>query len=681
MRRGRKAADLSTGGSRATERRFLASHVTRAEDKPLGGCPGLCFARFRSLPGRYAGGQDPDRGPGCGATLFLYAGRQGFAKDQIIVKLDEGATQSDLATLNRRNDARTEEDLPRSDVNVVDLPSDLPVQEAVRRYEASPAVEYAEPDFLLQPTKVPNDPYFKDYLYGLNNNGQTGGTPDADIDAPEAWDGTTGAASTVVAVIDQGADISHPDLKDNVWVNADEVPGNGVDDDNNGYVDDVNGYDFFNDDATVYDPDPISGKGDEHGTHVSGTIAASGNNSTGITGGNWQARIMVLKFLGPNVGYTSDAVEALNYAVANGAKISNNSWGGGGKSQALQDAIANADGKGHLFVAAAGNRGSDAVGDDNDATTFYPASYGNPNIISVAATDDEDRLASFSNYGDNSVDLGAPGVSILSTLPGGSYGWYSGTSMAAPHVSGVVALLKSQNPGLDDGQMKSRILQAVDGKSSLSARTVSGGRLNAAQALGIKLTELSFATQPRVLTYGQATVLSGRLTSSGDPVGGQKIVLKQRPVGARNFSNLDRITTAADGTFRLSGAKPAKHTDYRALFPGNNTQRLAKSASAAKRVNVRAIVTLATATTKLQLGKSRAVSGAVRPYHGGGAVTVFIKRNGDIIDKRKIGLSDSRYRFIYKPERTGTYAFFATYPKHTDHLGDRSPQKKFKVVK
>ncbi len=407
-----------------------------------------------------------------------------FARGQIIVELEEGATQADLVALNQRNDARTEENLPRSDVNVVDLPSDLAVGEAVQRYEASPDVEYAEPDYLLQPAASPNDPYLS-RLYALNNNGQTGGMSDADVDANEAWSTTTGSPTTVVAVIDEGVDVNHPDLRGNIWVNADEVPGNGLDDDRNGYVDDVNGYDFANNDASVYDPDPVSGVGDEHGTHVAGTIAAQGNNSLGVVGVNWQVRIMPLKFLGPDGGYTSDAVEALNYAVAEGVKISNNSWGGGGSSRTLLEAINRADQAGHLFVAAAGNGGADGVGDDNDATPHYPSSYNSPNIVAVAATDGRDALAGFSNYGSTSIDLAAPGVGILSTLPRNTYGSYSGTSMATPHVSGVAALLKSKDPTLDDAALKDRILQSVDRKNGLSGRVATGGRSNAAQALGV----------------------------------------------------------------------------------------------------------------------------------------------------------------------------------------------------
>ena len=408
-----------------------------------------------------------------GLPAFPAQGAKEFADDQIIVKLEEEATQADLVALNRRNDARTEEDLPRSDVNVIDLPRGLPIREAIQSYEASPDVEYAEPDFLLQPTATPNDPnYLK--LYGLNNTGQTGSMPDADIDAKEAWDITSGTPATVVAVIDEGVDVNHPDLKSNIWVNTGEVPGNGRDDDRNGYVDDVNGYDFANDDAGVYD----AADGDDHGTHVAGTIAAEGNNGTGVAGVNWRASIMALKFMGPNGGYTSDAVEALNYAVSNGAKVSNNSWGGGVSSLALQQAISKADFAGHLFVAAAGNNGS-----NNDTTPSYPASYSNPNIISVAASDDRDNLASFSNFGVGSVDLAAPGVSIVSTLPGNRYGGYSGTSMATPHVTGVAALIKSQSPTLSDEQLKARILEFAEPKDSLQGKVATGGRLNAYTSL------------------------------------------------------------------------------------------------------------------------------------------------------------------------------------------------------
>ncbi|QIN82854.1 S8 family serine peptidase [Rubrobacter tropicus] len=416
-----------------------------------------------------------------------------FAPGEIIVGLEQPASQADLRDLNRETGATIEEDLPRSDVNVVDLPRDLTVNEAVRAYENSPDVAYAEPNFKLQPAAVPNDPQFNN-LWGLNNTGQTGGTSDADVDAPEVWNTATGSQDTVVAVIDEGIDTNHQDLRGNLWTNTGEIAGNNVDDDGNGYVDDVNGYDFANDDASVYDPDPITGNGDEHGTHVAGTIAATGNNGVGITGVNWRAQVASLKFLGANGGYTSDAVEAINYAVAEGMDISNNSWGGGGYSQALRDAIARADAAGHIFIAAAGNGGSDGVGDNNDATPHYPSNYEVPNVVSVAATDDTDALASFSNFGATSVDLAAPGVGILSTLPGNSYGRYSGTSMATPHVAGVAALIKSREPGLDDAQIKAQLLQYVDNKASLQGKVATNGRINALRSV----TENADTTKPTV---------------------------------------------------------------------------------------------------------------------------------------------------------------------------------------
>jgi thermitase len=219
-----------------------------------------------------------------------------FASDRILVKPKQGVSDEAVERLNQENDASTEEKLPRAKVSVVELPEELPVEEAVERYEDSPDIEFAEPDFILKPsqtTTTANDPNYSQ-LYGLNNTGQTGGTSGADIDAPEAWSTTTGSTSTVVAVIDTGTDIKHPDLKNNIWTNPGETAGNGIDDDRNGYVDDVNGWDFANNDASVFD----SASEDSHGTHVAGIIAAEGNNNLGVVGVNWKAKIMPLKFLG-----------------------------------------------------------------------------------------------------------------------------------------------------------------------------------------------------------------------------------------------------------------------------------------------------------------------------------------------------------------------------------------------
>lgn len=348
----------------------------------------------------------------------------------------------------------------------------MSLEEAIAQYRDHPAIEYIEPNYTLTAGAVlPNDPSY-DELWGLNNAGRADGTDDADIDAPEAGDIRTGSPDVVIGVIDTGVDYTHPDLVNNMWTNSGEIPDNGIDDDNNGFVDDVHGYDFVNNDGDPFDDH-------DHGTHVAGTIAAEGNNGIGVTGVTWSAQIMALKFLDAfGFGTTFDAIQAIEYAILMGADVTNNSWGGGAFSQPLQDAIAAAGEAGQVFVAAAGNFSS-----NTDTAPSYPAAYDLDNIISVAATDDDDQLASFSNFGATSVDLGAPGVDILSTTPGNNYGFLSGTSMASPHVTGVVSLLLAENPDLTPPEIKTRLIETVDPLPSLAGNTVSGGRLNAFNAL------------------------------------------------------------------------------------------------------------------------------------------------------------------------------------------------------
>jgi subtilisin family serine protease len=338
-------------------------------------------------------------------------------------------------------------------------------------------VRYVEPDFVIKPTITSNDPS-RGQLWGLDNIGQSGGVVDADIDAPEAWNTTTGSRSVVVAVIDTGMDYNHPDLAANTWRNPGEVAGDGIDNDRNGFIDDVRGWDFSGNDA-----DPMDDNG--HGSHVAGTIGAVGDNGIGVVGVNWQVSIMPLKFLDASgSGSTSAAVAAINYATRMrrdfGINVvaTNNSWGGGGLSTALRDAIDAGAGSGILFVAAAGNESN-----NNDATPSYPASYPGTSVISVAATDRSNRLASFSNYGATSVDVAAPGVSILSTTPNNSYASYSGTSMAAPHVAGVVALLAAANPQATAAQIRTAILSSTTPVAGLVGKVATGGLLNAAAAL------------------------------------------------------------------------------------------------------------------------------------------------------------------------------------------------------
>lgn len=367
---------------------------------------------------------------------------------------------------------------------------------AIAALNQRPDILYAEPNYVRHPQRTPNDPSYS-ILWGLKNTGQTDaigsvfipGTPGDDIDAELAWDITTGSRSVVVGVVDEGVKVTHPDLQDNIWTNPGEIPGNGIDDDGNGYVDDVHGWDFVHNDNTLYDSNDLDGL-DQHGTHVSGTIGAVGNNGQGVVGINWQTSIMPLKFLGPGGGQSAQLLRAFAYVKAmrelwlntHGARganvrVLNNSYGGGGRSQAEEDAIRALGDLGILFVASAGNNGQ-----DSDLYPSYPAAYDAPNLISVAATDRNDRLASFSNYGVTSVALGAPGVHIWSTM-NGAYWFLNGTSMAAPHVTGTAALVCAAYPDITVERLRAALLFSGDPVLELTNKTYTNRRLNAYQAL------------------------------------------------------------------------------------------------------------------------------------------------------------------------------------------------------
>jgi subtilisin family serine protease len=369
-------------------------------------------------------------------------------------------------------------------IYVVNTPQE--VMSAVAQMKTLGEVVFAEPNFIYTHQASSNDPYFTNgSLWGMYGDASTPANQYGS-QAAEAWAaGHTGSSSVYVGVIDEGAMYSHTDLAANFWANPFD-PVDGVDNDGNGYVDDVHGWDFYNNDNSTFD-----GTADDHGTHVSGTIGASGGNGVGVAGVNWSITLISAKFLGSNGGTTADAIEAVDYITdlktSHGLNIvaTNNSWGGGGFSQALKDAISRAGAANILFVAAAGNSGVNI-----DSSPSYPASYDNSNIIAVAAIDANGAIASWSNYGTTSVDLGAPGVGIYSTLPGGSghgrkatvsssYGSYSGTSMATPHVTGACALYASTHPGATAAQIKSAVLSSVAPTASLSGKTASGGRLNA----------------------------------------------------------------------------------------------------------------------------------------------------------------------------------------------------------
>lgn len=337
-------------------------------------------------------------------------------------------------------------------------------------------VAFAEPDHLVWPCVIPNDPAFAaGQLWGLHNLGQVGGySEDADIDAPEAWSIRHDAPDVVVAVTDTGIRHDHEDLAPNMWTNAGEIPGDGVDNDHNGVIDDIHGYD-----AITGSGNPMDDQG--HGTHCAGTIGARGGNGIGVCGVAWQVRLQACRFLGPAGGTTSDGIKAINYARRMGADVISASWGGGPYSEALRQAIAQCDAVGIPFVAAAGNEGT-----NNDSIPHYPSSYDVPNIVAVAATDAADRLTSFSCYGRDTVDLAAPGWQIWSCHKGSStdYKYLNGTSMATPHVAGALALARAQFPGDSVSQLIGRLYQTADAVPSLSGKVKTGARLNLARLLG-----------------------------------------------------------------------------------------------------------------------------------------------------------------------------------------------------
>jgi subtilisin family serine protease len=413
-----------------------------------------------------------------------------YMPEEIILSFGDRATEEERARVLADLGAASVRHLDLIDADVVAL-SSLTVDQALAVCRKSRAVAHAEPNYRLSLTRAPNDPLFPDQ-WSLHNTGESGGAAGADICALDAWDLATGSRGVLVAVLDTGVDLEHPDLAANLFVNSAEVPWNGDDDDGNGFVDDVCGWDFRNDDAYPFDDHG-------HGTHCAGVVGAVGDNGLGTAGVAWEVSILPLKLMNQNgVGYASDAIDCIGYSIAMGADVMNASWCGGPYSSFLEQAIWGAASAGVLFVAAAGNGGH-----DNDAYPVYPACYEPPNIISVAATDEGDALADEvdwgSNYGATTVDIAAPGKGVWSTAVGGGQSLMSGTSCAVPHVVGVLALMLADSPGTSAEELKARLLASAEPVPGLEGMVASGGRLNAHAALAGPdsippgpLTDLSF---------------------------------------------------------------------------------------------------------------------------------------------------------------------------------------------
>lgn len=408
---------------------------------------------------------------------------ESYVPNEVLVKFKTGTTMTRINEIVSKMGANIEEKIHTNamkragDANGIYL-LNLPIQalNAIQGLMNFPEIEYAEPNYIYTHTATSNDPLFTNgSLWGMNSAGYGCG-------AETAWGightGGSGDNQVYVAVIDEGVMNTHDDLAGNCWINPfDKL--DGIDNDGNGYIDDTWGWDFANKDRTTYD-----GSGDDHGTHVAGTIGAVGGNTKGVVGVNWDIKMISCKFLGARGGTSADAIKAVDYVtdlkVRHNLNIvaTNNSWGGGGFNQFLKDAIDRANAQNILFIAAAGNNGT-----NNDVTANYPSNYASDNVIAVASINKAGGLSGFSQYGANTVDIGAPGESIFSTLPvkgknPSGYGSYNGTSMATPHVTGAAALFAASNKGASAAIIKAAILNNAVPTSSLSGKCVTGGRLD-----------------------------------------------------------------------------------------------------------------------------------------------------------------------------------------------------------
>lgn len=398
----------------------------------------------------------------------------GSSKDNLILvkfKNDRVSelTKDDVKKSLKLNKLSLKKKMKLSKLEILEIDETIDSNQVITEFKSNPNVEYAQANFELLLDSVPTDPSFNQQ-WGLYNSGQSisgsSGSKGVDINILPAWNITYGSGSVVIGVLDSGIDISHIDLANNIYLNNMDISNNGVDEDNNGFIDDTNGWDFSNNDSSVYD----SSINDAHGTHVAGIISASANNE-GICGVAPNIKILPLKFVNGNSGYTSDAIEAIEYANQMGVKIINCSWSSPTYNLALKDTMSFSD---ILFICSAGNNGN--------STAVYPASFGLSNILSVAAIDNKGTLATFSNFG-TSIDVAAPGVNIFSTMPNNTYAFQSGTSMAGPFVTGIAALIKSQNPSILAKDITLKIKNNVTTSKILRGKVATSGRVNAYMSL------------------------------------------------------------------------------------------------------------------------------------------------------------------------------------------------------
>ena len=415
-----------------------------------------------------------------------------YVPNEILVKFKAGISQSRKDQILSNLNANTNEKIltkameksgEKDGIYLLKVPA--AALEAIAKAKGFGEIDFAEPNYIYTHNASSNDTYFiNSSLWGMYGS-STSPANQYGSHAAVAWGaGHTGSNTVYVGIIDEGYMYTHADLAANAGTNQGEIPGNRVDDDRNGYIDDVNGWDFDGNNNTVFD-----GTQDDHGTHVAGTIGGVGGNGAGVAGVCWNVKLLDAKFLGLQGGTTANAIKAVDYFTGlknKGVNIvaTNNSWGGGGFSQGLQDAIERANAANILFIAAAGNNSS-----NNDATANYPSNYPNANIIAVASITNGGGLSSFSNYGATLVDIGAPGSGIVSSVPTStgkgknvtyvsSYATYNGTSMATPHVTGAAALYASTHAGATAAQIKAAILNSATPTASLDKKCVSNGRLN-----------------------------------------------------------------------------------------------------------------------------------------------------------------------------------------------------------